>query len=176
MSAALESPRVTVNEFVVRPERWDGCFEELIDGVVYVSPNVKPRHNNVVRRVERTLLPLEKQGFIVLGEVACKLSEDSLPNTDACVFRRERWEGTDEDSFIEEAPALAIEVVSPGNRNSKVLRKTALYLDHGAEQVWNVNPKTWSVRVVTPDDDYQARGDESIELHGLHVTVPDLFR
>ncbi len=52
-----------------------------------MSPNDKPRHNEVVRRIERQLLPLEEQGFVVLGEVACRVTDSSLPNTDVAVIR-----------------------------------------------------------------------------------------
>ena len=102
------------------------------------------------------------------------VTEDSLPNTDVCVIHRDRWEAANLDDFLREAPALAVEVASPGNR--KLRRKALLYLEHGAEQVWIVYPKTRRVLVMTPEnEDYEARIDESVEFHGVTVLVRDMF-
>ncbi len=174
ISTAVLPSRLSVDEFLRRPERQDGCYEELIEGEVYVSPNVKLRHNDIVRRIERKLQPLEEQGYEVFGEVACRVTEESLPNTDVCVIRRDRWEAVNLDDFLRESPALVVEVASPGNR--KLRRKALLYLEHGAEQVWIVYPKTRRVLVMRPEDeDYEARIEESVEFHGITVLVRDIF-
>ena len=173
MSTAILPARMTVDEFLKRPERCDGNYEELIEGEVYVSPNVKKRHNDVVRRLDRSLQALEQHGFIVHGEVACRVTEDSLPNTDVAVIRRERWDAVDEDDFLRESPALVVEVHSPSNR--QLQRKAALYLEHGAEQIWIVYPKTQRVRVLTPEDDYDVRTGETLEFHGIRIDLAELF-
>ncbi len=49
-------------------------------------------------------------------------------------------------------PDLAIEVVSPTDRLSKVWRKTALYLDDGVQLVWVVNPMRETVTIFMPDE------------------------
>lgn len=165
---------LTVEQFLERPERQDGCFEELIGGVVYVSPNVNKRHVDTVRRLERFLQPLEQKGFYVFGEVACRLTDHSLPNTDVTVVSRERWDAVNDDDFIREAPALAVEVASPSNR--KMREKAVLYLEHGAEQVWIVYPKTRRVLVLTPDnEDDQLREGETLDFHGLRIAITELF-
>jgi Uma2 family endonuclease len=122
------------------------------------------------------LQPLENRGFIVRGEVACRVTPKSLPNTDVAVVRRDRWDAVDSDDFIQEAPALAIEVVSPGNRNPKLLTKVDLYSQHGAEQVWMIYPKTRTVQVLTQDGgNWEAREGESVSFHALDLQVSDLF-
>ena len=173
MSAIPYSKPLSVDEFLERPEREDGYFEELIDGEVIVSPCVKKPHNDVVRRIERLLLPLEQQGFVVHGEVACRLSNYTLPNTDACAIRKERWDAVADDDFIREAPALAVEVASPSNR--KLRQKAAQYLEHGAEQVWVIYPKSRTVLVMTPEQDREAREGEYLEFGELRINVTDIF-
>lgn len=122
---------MTVDEFLKRPERLDGMQEELIDGEVIVSPNAKKRHTEASANIYDLLLPLKQHGFTVLGETACRLTNDSLPNTDASVVLQERWQTVPDDDFLRESPALAIEVHSPKNTKSKLLRKVELYLEHG---------------------------------------------
>jgi hypothetical protein len=90
---------MSVEEFLQRPELWDGNHEELIEGEIYVSPNAKPRHNVVVDRVQERLQPLKKQGFVVLGEVACQVNDSSLPNTDVAVIHQDRWEANGLETF-----------------------------------------------------------------------------
>ena len=165
---------MSVEEFLERPERWDGNHEELIEGEIYLSPNAKPRHNEVVRRIERRLQPLEAEGFVVLGEVACRVTDSSLPNTDLAVVSRERWETTGWDSFLRESPALVVEVASP-NQTRKLLKKAALYLEHGAEQVWIAYPHTRVVQVLTNDGGREAREAETVEFHGIVIPVSEIF-
>ena len=174
MSTAVQPHPITVEEFLERPERWDGNHEELIEGEIYLSPNNKPRHNEVVRRIERRLLPLEEEGFVVLGEVACRVTDSSLPNTDAAVLSRERWEATGWDTFLREAPALAVEVASP-KQTRKLLLKAALYLEHGAEQVWIAYPEKRVVQVLTADGSREARENEIVEFHGIVIPVSEIF-
>jgi Uma2 family endonuclease len=173
MSTAVLPARMTVDAFLERPERMDGFYEELIEGRIYVSPNVKKRHNDLVRRIERLLQPLEEKGFLVFGEVACRVTNESLPNTDVAVVRKERWDSVSDDDFIRESPALVVEVQSPGNR--QLHRKAAIYLEHGAEQVWIVYPKSQRVRVLTPDDDRDVRLGETLEFEGIRIPVEQLF-
>ena len=92
------------------------------------------------------------------------------------VFRKERWDAFDPVDFVGEAPLLAVEVVSPGNRHPKLLTKVDLYLRHGAEQVWLVYPKKQTVTVLSQNgDNKEYRSNEAMEFLGLHIVVADLF-
>ena len=174
MSTAAFPAHITVDDFLARPARLDGNYEELIEGIVYVSPNVEKRHVQAVDRLMERLWPLRKQGFYVFGEVAFRLTDYSLPNTDVTVVRRDRWDAVDDDDFMRESPDLAIEVASPSNR--KMLEKAGLYIEHGAEQVWIVYPKSKRVLVLrSNDEDDQRRAGESLEFHGVQIALTDLF-
>ena len=164
---------LTVEEFLARSEREDGCVEELIDGEVIVSPNAKYNHSLIVTRLVKALLPLEDQGFVVLGEVTCYLDERSLPNPDVAVVRQAVSETALRDGWLRQASELAVEVVSPGNR--KLLRKVELYLANGAEQVWLVDPRRKTITVHTVEGFSEARLGESVEFHGCTVPVSTLF-
>ena len=173
MGAAAFPDLLTVDDFLRRPERDDGFFEELIDGEVIELPSVTKRHSDIAKHLYDSLLPLDREGFVVQGEVACRLSDRSLPNTDVCVIRRERWDAVADDDFLRESPALAVEVHSPSNR--RLRRKAELYLEHGAEQVWLVYPKTGTILVLTQDGDREVRPSESIEFHGLRIPLSKIF-
>ena len=71
--------------------------------------------------------------------------------TDGAFVRLERlrngvlWEG-----IFRFAPDLAIEVVSPSNSESEILRKVAIYLQGGTRLVWLVRPRQQTVTVFSP--------------------------
>lgn len=176
MSAALVTPRISVEDFLRRPARVDGMKEELIDGEIILSPNAKKLHMDVSANIFELLLPLKKNGFVVLGEMACRLTPDSLPNTDAAVVHRERWETVPDDDYPREAPALAIEVHSPANTRSKLLRKVELYLEHGGEQCWVIYPKQRKVVLYFPDgtSDEKRLGDR-LSFYDCAFDVADVF-
>ena len=107
------------------------------------------------------------------AEMACRLSNHSLPDPDIAVVRAERAQAMDPDAFFVGAPDLAIEVASPGNR--KLASKAELYLEHGAEQVWIVYPKTRTVLVMTREGSTEARMGERIAFRGVPIAVNDIF-
>lgn len=137
---------ISIQQFLDRPPRTDGLREELIQGEIVLSPNVKRGHSEIQRRISVLLRPLEQTGYVVLAEFACSFidqTSESLPNPDLGVVLAEEWNAVDDDAWLERAPALMVEVASPSNRKLHV--KAALYLEHGAEQVWSVFPKTRTV-------------------------------
>jgi Uma2 family endonuclease len=174
MSTAVQPHPMTVEEFLERPERWDGNHEELIEGEIFISPDNKPRHNVVIDRIQERLQPLKKQGFVVFGEVACRVTDSSLPNTDVAVIRQDRWEATGLDNFLRESPALVVEVASP-NQTRKLLKKAGLYLESGAEQVWVADPGKKVIQVLTDGGVREARECETVEFHGIIIQVSEIF-
>jgi Uma2 family endonuclease len=89
--------------------------------------------------------------------------------------RRDRWEiAIENDEYLAGSPELVIEVASPSNR--RLYRKAASDLDHGAEQVWIVYPKTKTISVVITEGTTEARLGEAVEFHGVRVPVGSIFR
>jgi hypothetical protein len=61
---------------------------------------------------------------------------------DIAVMHRHRLpEGLPPEAFVEGAPELAIEIVSPSERQSELLEKIAEYFDSGAQEVWLLLPE-----------------------------------
>jgi Uma2 family endonuclease len=46
------------------------------------------------------------------------------------------------NDYLQGAPLIAVEIVSRGNTADEIDRKTAVYLDQGAAEVWIVYPRT----------------------------------
>ena len=85
--------------------------------------------------------------------------------------------------YIAGAPTLAVEVVSPNDRDVDVAEKVAEYLAAGGERVWVVRPKQHTVTVHRPNGDAHTYGvadalgsdDAGFSVAGFSVSVADLF-
>lgn len=83
-------------------------------------------------------------------------------------------------TYLELAPDLVVEVVSPSDRMHDVSIKVRLYLDAGTQLVWIVQPSLKTVTVYFPDhtartlsiDDDLDGGDV---LPGFTIAVAELF-
>jgi Uma2 family endonuclease len=85
-----------------------------------------------------------------------------------------------QDSFIEGAPTLAVEVVSPHDLWSEVEEKVREYLRSGTPAVWIVDPETQTVTVRTREAAPMVYASESTlrgapVLPGFEVPVSEIF-
>ena len=64
---------------------------------------------------------------------------------------RTRLPGADTAGFLELAPDLAVEVLSPGDRPGEVRQKVLDWLEAGVGLIWVVDPESMTARVYRPD-------------------------
>lgn len=129
---------------------------ELVRGeLIMLSPG-KGRHAVVAMRIGRLLL-----NFVAahgLGEVfdssagyVVARNPDTVREPDVSFLGTERLKTQDLDAFLEGAPDLAVEVLSPGNTTAEMRGKISDYFDAGCRVVWIVDPVCRSVTVHRPD-------------------------
>ena len=89
-----------------------------------------------------------EMGELLVGDVGFVLARnpDTVLAPDLAFVRAERLENAG-DAYLDFAPDLAIEVVSPSNTLSDVARKLGLYLLHGSSEVWVVRPREREIAV-----------------------------
>lgn len=87
----------------------------------------------------------------------------------------------DRDRYVDVVPDLAVEVVSPSDRSSDVLRKVQIYAEAGVPLVWVVYPKMKAVTVyrlseppVTLREGDVLGGDDVIP--GFEMPVEEIFQ
>lgn len=78
------------------------------------------------------------------------------------------------------APDLAVEILSPDDRMSRVMRKVRFYLLHGVRAVWLIDPDRRTVMVLTPPDTtHILTEDETLDgaevLPGFSCVVRDIL-
>jgi Uma2 family endonuclease len=78
------------------------------------------------------------------------------------------------------APDLAVEVVSPSDRDARVTQNAITYLDAGTRLVWVVEPDSQTVTVYTPDLTARIlRAEDTLDggdvLPGFTLKVAEIF-
>lgn len=130
-------------EFVQRPENTNRWLE-LVKGEVIELPSPTKIHGTVCNNiaVELTLYARTCQkGYVTTNDsgVILERDPDTVRGPDVAYY-------TDTDTFDElhpkwgeVPPILAVEVQSPGDKQARITKKIAEYLDNGVPVVWLVN-------------------------------------
>ena len=122
-----------------------------------------------------------KLGVVYAAETGFKLESnpDTVLAPDVSFVARERV-GQISKKYREGAPDLAVEVISPNERRSKIEKKVGQWLQLGARVVWIVNPETKSVTVYRPDgsvnvlsESEELTGDDVVP--GFKISVSEIF-
>lgn len=82
--------------------------------------------------------------------------------------------------IVEGVPVLAVEILSPSDKQDEVEEKIDDYLGAGVQQVWEVNPRRRTVTVYRPNQEPEFFNvtqelNAEPELPGFRVSVLALF-
>ena len=188
MVARAAEKLMTAEEFARLPEPDGGCRMELVRGVVVTAP---PPGGGRGKRADKISVPLTLFAARyhlgeVLPEVGFRLRRrpDDVRAPDSAFVAYDRLPGGRvPEGYIEGAPSLAVELVSPSNSERAMLAKVGDYLDAGAERVWVVRPKTRTVVVHSAGGDVVTlrAGDTLTSEHaefaveGFALRVDEIF-
>lgn len=179
---------ITTEELLAIPD--DGISRELIRGrlVEYDMTRRNRRHSRTVSRLSHLLEQWldgqpEPQGEILAGEAGVRVLQnpDTTVGVDVAYISAETAAATSEDArIIDAAPILAVEVLSPSDRQKDVLEKVEDYLLAGVKLVWIVEPVFRTVCVYQRDTEPrlfnvndELTGDP--HLPGLRIPVARIF-
>jgi len=178
----VEEKLMTADEFFQSPL---SATHELIEGkAVFVAP-VGFEHGDSAVDIAgylRAFVRQRKLGSVVV-EVGFVLrrSPDVVRAPDIAFVESSRVpEGRQRKKFVEGAPTLAVEIVSPGDLWSEVEDKVNLYLEAGSAAVWIVEPDAQTVTVRTVDAAPRVwRRNEILQggavLPGFELPLAELF-
>lgn len=142
---------LTFDEFVNFQD--DGKKHELLEGAHIVLPPPKFDHSRIQLILQDALRPYVKERRLgeVYVEAGFKLSASSWLQPDLSFVRTAQIRSVLPGGYLENAPALAVEVASESNTAAQLDLKMELYFAHGSEEVWVIFPQTRHVRVHFPD-------------------------
>lgn len=176
---------LTVEEFAGIAPR--GGRAELIDGEVREMSPAHGQHVYVNGRIALALytqMAKQDQMFVGIGEggYIVRRNPDSVLVPDLTVLLGDQVEQLAKTghSFVDFAPAIAIEVKSQSDREVDIARKLATYLEAGVREVWWVRPDDRQVTIHRPDRTPEVISVtgfiESAELlPGFKLALTDIF-
>jgi Uma2 family endonuclease len=142
----------------------DGKRYEILDGVLFVSPSPRLRHQDVLKRLFVAFLALEqrKVAKVYFAPLDVILSPTKVVVPDLLVVRNER-RSIFAERGVEGAPDLVIEVLSPSTAKHDRTRKRRFYAKNGVREYWIVDVVANSIEVLELID-----GGLSYREHGWY--------
>jgi Uma2 family endonuclease len=183
-----ERQLMTAEQLDAMPD--DGIERWLINGELREGGmTVRNRRHSRVEAAITTFLGIwnreqpEARGEVLVGEagVALKRDPDTRVGIDVAYISAELSKATPEDqTYIEGAPTLAVEVLSPSDKEEDVTEKINAYLEAGVKLVWVVEPVFHTITVYRADappalfNETQTI-DAEPHLPGFRVAVKEIF-
>ncbi len=164
----------------------DGFRYEIIGGNLHMSPAPSTKHQLASVELTYALVSFVKKhqlGRVYEAPVDVILPDLANPvQPDILFIAKDRLEIVQEQ-FIEGAPDLIAEILSPGNPRHDRQIKFQLYAAGGVKEYWIVDPDACTVDVYVPRGNayvplghFALDGDIQSELFPeLHIPVKDIF-
>ena len=159
----VSSRKLTYEDFLLFPD--DGQRHELIDGEHYVTPSPNTTHQLLSRRLTHALLRYQDAHPAVGGELFyapfdCVFTDFDIVEPDL-LFVTEDQRHILTKKHVRGAPALVVEILSPGTRRVDQRTKLALSDRVGVREYWLVDPEAGTVTV------YRRAGDGGFTSGGV---------
>ena len=161
--------RLSVDEFLDLPETDDKPILELDYGELIIMPRPRRPHQFVqhwfIRLIEDYLDGFDEPPAAVWHEGVAILSRERglvlIP--DVVIVLRHRLEIVVR-GYVEGAPDIVVEMISPNSRNRDLVRKRQLYAEAGVPEYWIVDQRNDTVRML------ELRDGEYVERALLDAT------
>lgn len=157
--ATAPATRPLTNEELLQLD--DGVERDIIRGELRERPMTRRSrlHSRVETRIAGRLdlwldTQPEPRGWIVSGEAGFRLLRNpettvgvDIAYVSAEVVARSSQTG----AFFDGPPILAVEILSPSDRQSDIHEKVDLYFEAGTAMVWLVDPRLRTITLLRPD-------------------------
>jgi Uma2 family endonuclease len=176
-----ETPLLTFEEFERLPDQPGKC--ELLKGELIELPPADFAHNDIAHLIYDLLKPALENAHThgaaqdlgrVYHQMGYQLSANAYVQPDVSITHA----GQTVRKYLGGAPAIAIEVVSASNLAKDLDRKTDLYFEFGAREVWRIYPQTRRAIIHTGSADQIRTEREAITtplLPGFSLNLRDIL-
>lgn len=184
--ATVSDKLLTAQEFSQLPDPPDGSRQELVRGVIVMSPPPRGYHGRCCLNIGFLLEQFVRErnlGMVFCNDtgVITETDPDSVRGPDIAYWSFRRLTQIPKDSYIKEPPDLVVEVLSPGNEWKEIHAKVVEYLTAGVPLVWIVDPETRTVGIYRQPDKGQILHDSALIsgeeiIPNFSCQVKDFFR
>jgi Uma2 family endonuclease len=140
--------RITYEELRQVPD--DGKRHELVHGEVHVAPAPSTKHQLTLLHLVSSLdhyLNTNRTGLIFFAPFDVRLAADSAVQPDL-IFISSARAGIILDNYVDGAPDLVVEILSPSTAAYDRASKLALYAEMGVPWVWLPDPQVKTVEIL----------------------------
>ncbi|MCP4349809.1 MAG: Uma2 family endonuclease [Desulfobacterales bacterium] len=158
---------------------------ELVKGELVSMSPTGYTHGRVELKFGRIIDTFVEQhgiGQVFVGEVGIYTGRnpDTVRGADVIYISNERLAHTQSESYLDVAPELIVEILSPNDRWSDVMDKLDEYFSIGVQEVWIADPRHKHMFVYSsPTDVKRLTADEKLSggkiLPGFEAVVAELF-
>jgi Uma2 family endonuclease len=160
---------------------------EIVNGELIDMGNSGALHGYVCSLLLAALMSYclsKKLGVILDSSTAFKMKNGNKRSLDISFFAKERLQGLDNlpTGFLEGAPDLAVEVLSPGNTVEEIHDKLVEYFENGTRLAWVVHPSEHYVLVYrsAQEPDRLLKSIDALDgeeiMPGFSLAIADLFQ
>lgn len=180
MATTLDQ-KITLAEFRKLPETKPAS--EFIDGNIYQKPMPQGKHSRLQLKLCNAINQVAEEQQIALAfpELRCSFGERSIvPDVTVFAWERIPFDAAGEfaNSF-EIYPDWTIEILSPEQNTTKVIRNILYCLKYGAKSGWLIDPDERVILVFLPGQELlEITGDERLlapHFLQLHLTSTQIF-
>lgn len=165
----------------------DGHRYELVNGELIDMGNSGAKHGYLAIILSAALfncVSTQKLGAMFDSSTAFKMKSGNKRSPDISFMAKERLQGLEDlpDGFLEGAPDLAVEILSPSNTVEEIHNKIVEYFENGSRLVWVIHPKEQYVLVYrsAQSPDRLLKFTDSLDgediVPGFTLPIADLFQ
>lgn len=180
-----EQGKWTYDDWARLPD--DGTRYEVIDGDLYMTPPPSVSHQSASIRLVTLMSNFVESrglGFVFAAPIGVRLPSQPVPLEPDIVFVSSARKAIIGKEYIEGAPDLLVEILSPSNWIYDRHEKFNLYQSSGVPEYWIVDYRAQTVEVfVLEKGEYTLTGKWSAGekatsrvLDGFQIAVADVFR
>ncbi|MGI8908873.1 MAG: Uma2 family endonuclease [Candidatus Sumerlaeaceae bacterium] len=181
MSVVVDTVSTYRAEDLVQPGMPYKCTE-LIEGELVVCEPAGKYHNRIASKFLFVFYEFcksrpdldygnDNEGFVV------QRNPDTLLSPDACLFRKRPETNS---VWMEFAPEIAVEVLSPTNRRTEIAYKRQKYFGAGGEQMWIADPENQTLEICFRNGTRMlVEGEEVVNgegiAEGMEICLREIF-
>jgi Uma2 family endonuclease len=179
-----EQGRWTYDDWLRLPD--DGFRYEILNGELFMAPPPTPQHQDAATELISRMRMFAKEhdlGKVLAAPVGVRLPNQPVPvQPDILFVRKERRSIIGQD-YIEGAPDLVVEILSPSNWTYDRKQKFQAYSEAGVQEYWIVDYRKKIVEVFVLEGRTYALINQygsgeavrSTALKGFEIKVDDIF-
>src|SRR4051794_16690527 len=184
MATITHAQLLTAEEFYLLPDLADGSQQELVRGKIISLPPPGGLHGVTCSKVSRKIgnfVDAGPGGIITCNDTGfiTERTPDSVRGPNVAYWSKERLPEVPV-GYIEVAPDLLVEVLSPSNTSKQIRAKLKEYFAKGVRIVWVVAPEDRTLTIYRTDNEGRVLHESALVtgedvLPGFACRVSDLL-